>query len=54
MNCRSCKNEAEENGQYCADCADADKYICRLCASVHSDASPCDAQLRRIESAERS
>lgn len=33
----------------CAECIDADKYICRLCAAVHSDANPCDAILRRIE-----
>ena len=35
----------------CADCVDADKYICRLCANVHSDGNPCDAQLRAIEEA---
>ena len=33
----------------CSTCAEEDKYICRLCAAVHSDANPCDAQLRKIE-----
>jgi hypothetical protein len=36
----------------CADCDQAGKYYCRLCERIHSDDTPCDAQLREIELAE--
>jgi hypothetical protein len=32
----------------CIVCVDAEKYYCRLCGTVHSDANPCAAQLREI------
>ncbi len=36
----------------CAECDEAGKYYCRLCARVHADDNPCDAQLREIERTE--
>jgi hypothetical protein len=36
----------------CADCDQAGKFFCHLCARVHDDDNPCDAILRRIERAE--
>ena len=35
----------------CYDCDDAGKFFCHLCAKVHDDDNPCDAILRRTESA---
>jgi hypothetical protein len=37
----------------CADCDDAGKFFCHLCARVHDDDNPCDAILRRIESSNK-
>lgn len=36
----------------CEDCANQDRYICRLCNDVHSDDEPCEGVERMADEAE--